>query len=396
MDAIFSHGYALLVGVGGSDIPNTVTDAQGLAALLADPARCAYPPAQVRLLAGEQATRPAVLAGLEWLAQAAWPQDTVLVYFSGHGYRAAASLGEFTYLLPHGYELARLYQTALRGDEFAARLAAIPAGRLLALLDCCHAGGIDAAQSPGLELAKAPLPPEALALLGQGRGRVLVASSQADELSFAGKPYSAFTLALVEALCGVGAAEKDGLVRVADLALHARQVVPGRTGSRQHPILHFEAADNFAVAYYAAGEARPKSLPFDEPQIEPQPGAWASQINPSRRAIRTGGGAYVEGDVNTGGGDFVGRDSNVRADRGGIAIGGDAYNNTMVTGSGNLVAPEGEITLSGFLALLDQMQANLDQPGLDADLRQEIGENIDKARQQAARPKPNRAIIPEE
>jgi hypothetical protein len=104
---------------------------------------------------------------------------------------------------------------------------------------------------------------------------VLIASSQEDELSFAGRPYSAFTLALIEALCGVGVAKRDGYVRVADLALHAREVVPERTGGRQHPILHFEQADNFALAFYAGGEARPKGLPFTgEPQIEPRPGAW--------------------------------------------------------------------------------------------------------------------------
>ena len=35
--------------------------------------------------------------------------------------------------------------------------------------------------------------------------------------------------------------------------MHAREVVPGRTGKRQHPILNFEQADNFVISYYAAG-----------------------------------------------------------------------------------------------------------------------------------------------
>ncbi len=263
-DALFAFGHALLVGVGG-DLPDTVTDAQGLADILRDPARCAYPPAQVHLLTGPQATRAALLTALEQLVQTAPAEAAVLVYFSGHGYRVAASGGESYYLLPYGYDLNRLAETALRGDEFAARLRALPTQRLLLLLDCCHAGGIGAAKAPGLTLTKAPLPPEALTLLREGRGRVLIASSQEHELSFAGKPYSAFTCALLETLCGVGVAKPDGYVRVADLALHAREVVPQRTRGQQHPILHFEQADNFVLAYYAGGESQLKDLPFALP-----------------------------------------------------------------------------------------------------------------------------------
>jgi hypothetical protein len=298
--ASFDYGHALLVGV-GADLPNTVDDAAGLANILKDPARCAYPPEQVHLLTGEEATRGRILSALDALSQSTDSQSTVLVYFSGHGYRVASPTGEFYYLLPHSYNLERLYQTAISGAEFTERLRAILAQKLLVLLDCCHAGGVgadvdrasadkgsgqdargpvdraSAAKAPGLQLAKSPLPPEAHALLAEGSGRVLIASSQEGELSFGGRPYSAFTLALTEALCGIGVAKQDGTVRVTDLALHAREVVPGRTKRRQHPILHFEQADNFVLAYYAGGDAQPKGLPFTgEPEIEPEPGAWTA------------------------------------------------------------------------------------------------------------------------
>ena len=276
MSEVFTHGHALVVGV-GADLPNTVDDAAGLVDILKDPTRCAYPPAQVHLLTGEQATTANVGTALETLAESTSSESTVLVYFSGHGYQVTSPTGKFYYLLPYGYDLNRLYQTAISGAEFADYLRAIPARKLLALLDCCHAGGVGEAKAPGLQLAKSPLPPEAAALLTEGSGRVLIASSREDELSFAGKPYSAFTLALIEALCGVGVAKEDGYMRVADVAMHAREVVPGRTNDRQHPILHFEHADNFVLAYYASGDAQPKGLPFaGEPEIEPEPGAWAA------------------------------------------------------------------------------------------------------------------------
>jgi hypothetical protein len=31
---------------------------------------------------------------------------------------------------------------------------------------------------------------------------------------------------------------------------------------KQHPILHFEKADNFVIAYYAAGDSQQKAVPF--------------------------------------------------------------------------------------------------------------------------------------
>jgi len=275
MDNIYTQGHALVIGV-GADLPNTIDDAIGLADILMDATRCAYPPGQVHLRTGEQATRKAVLEGLDLLAQKTSTDSTVVIYFSGHGYLTQSPLGSIYFLMPYGYDVNNLYTTAISGSEFATKLAAIKAQKMVVLLDCCHAGGVGDAKKPGLAFTKAPLPPEALPLLSAGAGKVLIASSRENELSYAGKPYSAFTLALLEALCGIGVAKEDGYVRVADLALHAREMVPGRTKNRQHPVLHFEHADNFVVAYYAGGEAQPKGLPFkvEDIEIEPEPGAW--------------------------------------------------------------------------------------------------------------------------
>lgn len=292
----FTSGHALVVGAGG-DLPNTVDDAAGLAAILKDAERCAYPPKQVHLLTGEQATRDAILAALDALARSTTPESTLLFYFSGHGYRVTAPTGVFTYLMPFGYDLERLYETAVSGGELTQRLRAIPAQKSLVLLDCCHAGGIGEEKAVGMRMAKSPLPAEALALLAEGRGRVLIASSREDEYSYAGKPYSAFTLALIEALCGVGVAKQDGAVRVADLALYAREVVPGRTKGKQHPLLHFEQADNFVLGYYAGGETQPKGLPFtQQPEIEPEPGAWRGIALSGTFAgpVAVGGGEAVD------------------------------------------------------------------------------------------------------
>ncbi len=424
----YHSGHALIIGV-GADLPTTVDDAQGLAEILTDAGRCAYPPEQVQLLTGPAATRDAVLSALEDLAERAAADSTVVVYFSGHGYSVSTALDDLYFLMPYGYDLHRLKSTAIKGAEFAARLRAIPAQKLLVLLDCCHAGGLGAAKAPGIEaLSKAPLPPEALTLLTEGRGRVLIASSREDELSYAGKPYSAFTLALIEALAGVGVAKQDGYVRVADLALHTRQVVPGRTGERQHPVLHFEHADNFALAYYAGGATQPKGRPFpvEAVEIEPEPGAW--QV----------GGDVVRGDKTTlfdQRGQTVGTQTNIGGDvhgpllsgqfDGPVAVGGGEAvdlrgsqgalykpsgpvkqhfgDNIRITGDGNVVGNNNWVnvdksqttgaTLDEFLRVLAELRQAIPQAGLDPDEAEALVSDLQQAEVLARKPQPNARLI---
>jgi hypothetical protein len=298
MSKLFTEGHAIVIGV-GHDLPNTIDDAEGLAKILKDKERCAYPAKQVKLLTGENATRDKIIAALESIAESATADSSVIVYFSGHGYRVKTSIGTSYFLMPYGYNTQKLAQTAISGAEFATLLKAIKSQKLLLLLDCCHAGGFDDAKAPGLTLSKAPLPPEAQALLAEGNGRVVIASSKSTELSYAGKPYSAFTLALIEALNGAGASEKDGYVRVTDLALYTREVVPARTQKKQHPILHFKQADNFIVAYYAAGDTEPKGLPIEgKPQLELEPGVWTTidiDIRFYQPNMKVEGDQYVAG-----------------------------------------------------------------------------------------------------
>ena len=112
---------------------------------------------------------------------------------------------------------------------------------------------------------------------------MVISSSRKDEVSWTGKPYSAFTAALLEGLAGYGAFERDGYARVLDLAMYAGRMVPERTGDKQHPILKISnLEDNFALAYYAAGAADPKALDWatvSVPAISPdlevaQVAAW--------------------------------------------------------------------------------------------------------------------------
>ncbi|MEC4881983.1 MAG: caspase family protein [Scytonema sp. PMC 1070.18] len=372
----FAQGYACIIGV-GADLPNTEKDAIGLADILKDPARCAYPPEQVHLLTGETANRANILSCLDNLAGSTNAQSTIIVYFSGHGYRINGSTGELYYLMPYGYNLNYLEQTAISGAEFTIRLQAIPAQKLLVLLDCCHAGGMSNIPMP---LAKSPLPLEAQQMLSQGRGRAIIASSQGNELSYAGRPYSAFTAALLEAFCGQGVSQQDGYVRVTDLALHTREVVPRRTRDKQHPILNYEQADNFVLAYYAGGEAQPKRLPFEEPEIESSPGEFNRQIisgdniGRDRTVVKTESSGTAVGTFNNRGSGNVhlGGQQHYGDVVSGDKIGGDKFGGDKVSGSKITV---GTISNSTGFALGDGVRVISSSTG-----EQLLGSNAQEAK----------------
>lgn len=257
----FEHGYALLVGV-GADLPETERDARRVAEILIDPLRCAYRPQNVRLLTGPEANRPAVLAGLNWLAERSRndPHAAVVFYYSGHGLAEPATLllhpcfGKDCRTLPEKYAAE-----GLPGDLFCRRLAEIVSRKLLVLLDCCHAAGIvETFRDPAVE-------PSFVARLVEGRGRVVLAASTSDEKARIGDRSGIFTEALLEGLAGYRSTS-DGYARVFDITSHVQKEVGEKSRGQQHPVFKCsDVEDNFAVAFFAAGQPLPKLLGPERP-----------------------------------------------------------------------------------------------------------------------------------
>jgi len=228
-------------------------DASDVAAVLADPACCGYPPGAVRTLIDEAATRAAILDALDALSRDARDASTVFIYYSGHGARAAGDPGDAYYLVPVDATNAsrdELDRTALSSTELTTRLRAIRAGWLTLVLDCCRA-----ADMADLRLA------DAVAPLARGRGRVVIAASRGAGSAFQlpGQRDSMMTACLVDGLRGA-APGVGGVIRICDLFSYVQQRVVAQPVD-QHPVFKAEIEENYPIAQLRGGAALAFAVP---------------------------------------------------------------------------------------------------------------------------------------
>ena len=266
----YPQGHALLIGVANyQKIPSLpaaiLNDVNDVATTLSSPMYCAYAPTNVVTLLDANATRAAVLRGLDELAARAGSDDTACVFFSGHG-GVVGSLGnEDTVLVTVDSDLADIENTSISSDELAAALAQIRAKRLLVFIDACHAGGAAISKSltdgKGHEI-KSGYSQNTFAKLAVGSGRALMASCRADEVSavFVGARNSVFTTALLAGLRGAADKSASGFIKVFDLFNYVSEEVPKLIPNGQHPIFKADNLEgNFAVALSQGGMKSPFS-----------------------------------------------------------------------------------------------------------------------------------------
>lgn len=270
--ATFDNGYALIIGIAKyhhiRPLPDTVlNDANDMKALLVDAAQCGYSPTQVKLLLDNETTHHNIRLGLHWLAERTKPDDTVIIFFSGHGGRIESGPQTGNYLIPIDTDPADLKKTAIDSETFTQLLGEIKAGRLLVLFDCCHAGGTGEIKDflpDAIPDFKAGLDERYYDQLATGQGRVIIASSRSTEASWIlpDMRNSLFSHYLLEALRGQAHTYDDGLIRILDIFNFIAEAVPQRC-SQQHPILKAELEANFPIALYQGGRQYPHA---------PQPG----------------------------------------------------------------------------------------------------------------------------
>lgn len=326
----FTHGYALLIGVNENSVhdwalPDVAKDVKALSAVLAHHERCAYPQEHVRVIQSKDATKSNIWAGLSWLKdklkEDSDKNTTVLIYYSGHGWRDSSLPDQPAYyLIPFDVAADNLRQTALRADDFASQIASLSPQRLLVLLDCCHAGGMgvkDLELSPftipaGWFMGKEKAIPVDFgnkdidaAILTQGAGRAVLNSSRNDEKSYIrqDRQMSIFTYHLIEALTGYAPhKDADKEVTVADLLGYVWRAVPESAqreyGKPQHP--DGQLSGNFPVALLLGGNGTPDGKSPPDPLAElpdEKNKTSASTIFDQRDQVVNGSQTNIAGDI---------------------------------------------------------------------------------------------------
>ena len=86
----FATGHAVVIGIANyrnvRPLPEAVlNDARDVAAILTSNAYCGYDQRNVHLLLDGDATLPEIRTALDSVAQTSTPDDTVVIFFSGHG-----------------------------------------------------------------------------------------------------------------------------------------------------------------------------------------------------------------------------------------------------------------------------------------------------------------------
>lgn len=219
---------------------------------------CGYPSGNVHLLLDGDATLANIRSELAWLANVAGPSDSVILYFSGHGVLLKGLANGESALVPWDADIKNLPTTCLSENELSDALRKISSARLLVLLDACHSGGSVVLKSDSEANGfQAGFQEKSLEHLGQGSGRVAIASSRSNETSLIlpGASNSIFTAHLLEVLRGDEPSNGDGFIRVFQIFEHIAQAVPQSTKGRQHPLMKAtELEMNFPVALDKGGK----------------------------------------------------------------------------------------------------------------------------------------------
>ncbi|MEK7269340.1 MAG: caspase family protein [Planctomycetota bacterium] len=251
------RGFAVVVGIskyknagkaGLTDLLYADADAQAFAGRLK---ALGWPEDRVKVLLNEKATRNDVLVALEsWLTKAG-PEDTILLFWSGHGYPDPDD-PEKVYFACHDSDLS-IPATGYRMDHVRRAIEERNARNVIVLADTCHAGKLI---TRGTERAIA-VEPYVQALKREGKtpkGWVFMVGADTDRTAVEHSSWSngAFTHCLLQALSGKAdgyesAGAKDGVVTMGELRAWMTSAMPDETqkvlGTAKRPIVATSSGD---------------------------------------------------------------------------------------------------------------------------------------------------------
>ncbi len=201
------------------------------------------PKEQVTTLMNDQATLTNLkrTMGTE-LKRKAGPNDTVIIYYAGHGAPETDSSspdgdGLEKYLIPYDADPHDLYTTALPMREVETIFDRISAERVIFITDSCYSGAT-AGRTFSTAARRAVVSDNFLSRLSEGKGRVVLTASRASEVSEERDDlgHGVFTYYLLEGLKGKADFDADGVITVDEAYSYVSTQVPAVTGQNQHPV----------------------------------------------------------------------------------------------------------------------------------------------------------------
>lgn len=252
--------FALIIGVGG-DLPYSVNDAKNLYKSFTHKDLIGYPKKNVILLTEEKATHNGILNAFDTLKEITNKESTILLYYSGHGGQYGDEHKFF--LQPYGMTLENYKSTWITADVLKDKINALPSGRLVFFLDCCHAEGMIQTGIEGFYgMAQK---------LNEDHGIWVMASCQDNQLSWGVDDESIFTRCLLEVLSGKHKQPfTDPEVSMMDVVEYIFDEVPVRAGQVidendnpcvQTPFFKTQMSENIILSYF------PKNLENNEAVI---------------------------------------------------------------------------------------------------------------------------------
>jgi hypothetical protein len=204
-------------------------DARDLTAVFLAQKQRLYRDVEAKVLVDGEASKEAVIEGLEWLEKEATPKDVAALFLAGHGLIDPA--GDY-YFLPCNADPAHIKSTMVSGNEFQSTLANLP-GKALLFLDSCYSGNVLKVKLRGLN----DLGRFVNELSSAENGVVVFSASTGRQASQESSEWGnrAFTKALVEGLSGKADAQKTGRVTINMLDLYVSERVKELTQGTQAP-----------------------------------------------------------------------------------------------------------------------------------------------------------------
>ena len=201
------------------------------------------PKENVFLLTNQQATLVNVrrTLGTE-LKRKASPQDTVIIYFAGHGAPETDATspdndGMEKYLVLYDSEPDDLYTTGMPMREVEIILQRLAAERIIFIADTCFSGATTG-RTFTTGGRRAVVSDAFLTRLSRARGHVVLTASRANEVSEERTDlrHGVFTYYLLEGLQGKADLDGDNVITIDELYNYVSQKVPVATNQNQHPV----------------------------------------------------------------------------------------------------------------------------------------------------------------